>query len=112
MSRSSVKSKVIWRIFSNITGSVTDNTATNCGKVHSRPQDQKATSDSGSIVFEKLLRDMVIQWSLSTQQPERLGSLLAHYGRLIISEDKTMFREVLDQMIEEKREQGGSHESK
>jgi hypothetical protein len=63
------------------------------------------------VRFERLLRDFTIQWGLIAEDPSTVGALLHHYGRLILQEDKTMFREVLDQMREEKREQGDSHEN-
>ena len=59
---------------------------------------------------EELVRRVAIGESLRTGDPEQVGALLALYGRLLTQQETTLFRSVLDEMIAERQEQGGSHE--
>ena len=88
-----------------------DLTETLCSRLHVRMEDQKPSDATPNVMFEKRLREMIISWTLGLENgPEFVGRMLLHYGRLLTQADTTLFREVLDQMIAERQEQGDFHE--
>lgn len=71
------------------------NSTSICNKLHLRPQDTP-------LDLETTIRELTIHWSLSgSVTPETVASLLRLYARLLDQKETSLFRKVLNEMIEE-----------